>query len=57
MIQNGILTPVGTAGGFDDVWKREMYLYPKKFIGRVAEFEGKAVFKSGRLRGLLLRVS
>lgn len=47
---DGQLTPVGTAGGFDHATQSVMHLNPKRFVGRVAEFEGKAVFKSGKLR-------
>jgi hypothetical protein len=47
---DGKLTSMGTAGGFDHVMKKDMFDHPEKYVGKVVQLTGKAIFTSGRLR-------
>ena len=48
---DGDLVTIGkVSAGFDHEMRREMYLDPSAFIGRVMKVRGNSVFKSGAMR-------
>jgi hypothetical protein len=48
--ETGKVESIGTSSGFDDNMKADMYAHPGYYEGGVAQFTGKKVFKSGKLR-------
>jgi bifunctional non-homologous end joining protein LigD len=46
----GELVELGQASGFSDEVRREMTLYPKRFIGKVVSIKGQERLKSGAIR-------